>query len=42
VTNVFDDQYVSGVNNLTTNTFGTPFASITDPRQWGLEMSYTF
>ena len=42
VTNVFDDQYVSGVNNLTTDTFGTPFGSITDPRMWGLEMSYTF
>jgi iron complex outermembrane receptor protein len=42
VTNVFDDQYVSGVNNLTTETFGTPFASITDPRQWGLEMYYQF
>ena len=42
VTNVFDDQYVDGVNNLTTDTFGTPFASITAPRQWGVEVSYGF
>ncbi len=28
VTNVLDDQYVTGVNNITTDTFGTPFASI--------------
>jgi iron complex outermembrane recepter protein len=42
VTNVFDDQYVDGVNNLTTNTFGTPFAAITPPRQWGVEALYQF
>ncbi|MFO1407852.1 MAG: TonB-dependent receptor [Steroidobacteraceae bacterium] len=42
VQNVFNQQYVDGVNNLTTNTFGTPFASITAPRQWGLEFSYQF
>jgi iron complex outermembrane receptor protein len=42
VTNVFDEQYVSGVNNLTKDTFGTPFASITNPRMWGLEASYQF
>jgi iron complex outermembrane receptor protein len=42
VTNVLDDQYVDGVNNLTTNTFGTPFASITAPRQWGIEALYQF
>ncbi|HQR49178.1 MAG TPA: TonB-dependent receptor [Steroidobacteraceae bacterium] len=42
VTNVFDDQYVDGVNNLTTSTFGTPFASITAPRQWGVEALYQF
>jgi iron complex outermembrane receptor protein len=37
VTNVLDDQYVTGVNNLTNASFGTPFASISEPRQWGLE-----
>ncbi len=40
--NLFDQQYVNGVNNLTTNVFGTPFASITDPRQYGLEASFSF
>ena len=40
--NLFDQQYVEGVNNLTTDVFGTPFASITDPRQYGLEASYSF
>jgi iron complex outermembrane receptor protein len=42
VTNVLDDQYVDGINNLTTATFGTPFASITAPRQWGVEVMYQF
>ncbi|GFE80581.1 TonB-dependent receptor [Steroidobacter agaridevorans] len=42
VTNVLDDQYVTGINNLTTNTFGTPFASISEPRQWGVEATVSF
>jgi len=42
LTNAFDDRYVTGVNNLTTNTFGTPFASISEPRMWGLEFRYTY
>jgi iron complex outermembrane receptor protein len=42
VTNVFDDQYVTGVNNLTRDTFGTPFASISEPRQWGFEVFVAF
>jgi iron complex outermembrane receptor protein len=42
VTNVLDDQYVTGVNNLTTDTFGTPFASISAPRMWGMEASVAF
>jgi len=42
VTNVLDDQYVTGVNNLTAETFGTPFASISEPRQWGVEFSAAF
>jgi iron complex outermembrane receptor protein len=37
VDNVFDDRYVTGVNNLTTNTFGTPFASVSAPRTYGVE-----
>lgn len=42
VTNVLDDQYVTGINNLTTNTFGTPFASISEPRMWGVEAMISF
>jgi iron complex outermembrane receptor protein len=42
LTNAFDERYVTGVNNLTTNTFGTPFASIFEPRQWGLEFRTNF
>jgi iron complex outermembrane receptor protein len=42
VTNVLDEQYVTGVNNLTSDTFGTPFASISEPRQWGLEAFVSF
>lgn len=42
VTNVLDDQYITGINNLTTDTFGTPFASISEPRQWGVEATVSF
>ena len=42
VTNVMDDQYVTGVNNLTTDIFGTPFASISEPRMWGVEATVKF
>ena len=42
VTNVFDDQYVTGVNNITANTFGTPFASISEPRTWGFDFRVAF
>ncbi len=42
LTNAFDERYVTGVNNLTTGTFGTPFASISEPRMWGLEFRTNF
>jgi iron complex outermembrane receptor protein len=42
VNNVFDQRYVTGINNITANTFGTPFASITPPRTWGVDFSYHF
>lgn len=42
VTNLLDDQYVTGINNLTTDTFGTPFASISEPRWWGVEATVSF
>ena len=38
VTNLFDKRYVSGVNNISTSVFGTPYASITPPRMWGIEL----
>jgi iron complex outermembrane receptor protein len=40
--NVFDNRYVTGVNNLTANTFGTPFAGITQPRFWGSDLRFKF
>jgi iron complex outermembrane receptor protein len=42
VTNLLDDQYVTGINNLTTDIFGTPFASISEPRMWGIEATVSF
>jgi iron complex outermembrane receptor protein len=42
VTNALDDQYVTGINNLTTDIFGTPFASISEPRMWGVEATIKF
>ena len=41
-TNVFNKRYVTGVNNISTSVFGTPFASITPPRMWGLELRAKF
>ena len=41
-TNVFDKRYVDGVNNITTSVFGTPFASVTPPRMWGVELRARF
>ena len=40
--NIFDKRYVSGIGNLTTSVFGTPTASITPPRSWGLELRASF
>ncbi|WP_297732299.1 TonB-dependent receptor [uncultured Maricaulis sp.] len=42
VNNVFDNQYVEGVNNITASTLGTAFASISTPRVWGVEFGYDF
>jgi iron complex outermembrane receptor protein len=42
VTNLLDDQYVTRVNNITASTLGTPFASVSEPRAWGLEAFVTF
>lgn len=42
VNNLFDNRYVQGVNNITTDTLGTPFATINAPRVWGIEVGYDF
>ena len=39
---VLDDQYVTGVNIITTDTFGTPFTLISEPRMWGVEATVAF
>ncbi|MHA6204985.1 TonB-dependent receptor [Dyella soli] len=41
-TNIFNKRYVTGVNNISTTVFGTPFATITPPRVWGLELRAKF
>ena len=40
--NVFDKRYVTGVNNISTSVFGTPYASISPPRMVGIELSAKF
>lgn len=40
--NVFDKRYVTGVNNISASVLGTPFASISAPRQVGVEFSARF
>jgi len=42
VNNLFDHRYVNGINNISTSVYGTPFASITPPRMWGLEFTAKF
>lgn len=40
--NAFDKRYVTGVGGLTRDVFGTATASITAPRQWGMEFRASF
>ena len=42
VNNVLDKRYVTGVNNITATTLGTPFVNITAPRLWGVEAAVHF
>jgi len=42
VNNLFDNQYVTGVNNITATTLGTPFVNLTEPRMWGVDLTYTY
>ncbi|MBS0580901.1 MAG: TonB-dependent receptor [Proteobacteria bacterium] len=40
--NVFDKRYVTGVQNISVQTLGTPFASVSAPRFWGVELGAHF
>ena len=40
--NLFDKRYVTGINNISTSTLGTPNASINAPRFWGVELGAHF
>jgi len=42
VNNLFDKRYVTGVSNISASVFGTPYASITPPRMWGVEWRAKF
>ena len=42
VTNLLDDQYVTDVDTVTAATLGTPFAAVSEPRQWGFEVFASF
>ncbi|MFT3792507.1 MAG: TonB-dependent receptor [Rudaea sp.] len=42
VNNVFDVQYVGGLNQIVTNVLGVTSAGITAPRTWGVEGNYRF
>jgi iron complex outermembrane recepter protein len=40
--NIFNKRYVIAVGNDSTDVFGTPYATITPPRVWGLELRTKF
>jgi iron complex outermembrane receptor protein len=42
VNNAFDKRYVTGVDNITLSTLGTPYARISPPRFWGVEFRANF
>lgn len=42
VNNVFDKRYVSGMDNITASTLGTPTARINPPLMWGFELAAHF
>lgn len=41
-TNLFDKRYVTGINNITASTFGTPIASVNPPRRYGIDLHAAF
>ncbi len=40
--NLFDKRYVTGINNITASTFGTPIASVNAPRRYGFDVHVGF
>jgi iron complex outermembrane recepter protein len=40
--NLFDKRYVTGISNISATTLGAPFASISAPRFWGVEVAAHF
>ncbi len=42
VNNIFDNEYVTGVNNITAETLGTPFVDISEPRLYGVDVTLNF
>lgn len=38
VNNLFDQEYVTGVNTITADTFGTVHATVSPPRLWGADL----
>ncbi|MDX2275305.1 MAG: TonB-dependent receptor [Hyphomonadaceae bacterium] len=42
VNNMFNERYVTGVNNITAGTFGTPFVSVNEPLMWGVDFTLTY
>jgi iron complex outermembrane receptor protein len=42
VNNAFDKRYVTAVNNISASVLGTPVASISPPRMWGVEAAVSF
>jgi len=40
--NVFDNVYVNGINNLTSDVLGTPFASVSQPRFYGVDAKFKY
>lgn len=40
--NLFDKRYVTGINQITAATFGTPIASVNAPRRYGIDLHAAF
>lgn len=40
--NLTDEDYITGVRNVSRSTFGTPFVGINQPRSYGIEVAYTY